>query len=465
MSRIVYSRGILLHLTICVLLSCVLPLDAQDKSEKARRYDLRSKRVVGSLDRIEAVLEAEGMLQIGGHKTTDKGKSSTVKMAARAGFAYAEKTLGDPQAAASFRSAIRHYEKAEASIQVGDETFRPSLRDQRRLIGVELRKSKVVLYSPNGPLTREELDLLDVQGNSLLLERLLPPEGVAVGDSWKHPDDVLAALFGLDAIADSDAQSVLQSVREGSAQLEMVGQVNGSIHGRPTRLQVKAKYRFDMELGRIAWFAMLVKEDREASAIGPGLDVVARLQMKIAPNAASKELDESSLKNVSLDATAELERLSYASPDGAWRALLDRRWVLISEGRELTVFRMVDGGKYIAQCSVSSLVAAEAKAVTLSEFQDEIRQALGKNFRRLVRAGQSMSEGEQLVFRVEAQGEASGVPMDWVYYRIAVSNGRGIVVLFTFESSLADRFQESDRELVRTIRFAELKSARRGAAN
>lgn len=459
------NRLVIPWIVTCCLTCFVPPIKADDKAEKGQLYELSSKRVAGALDRVEAVLEAEGILTIGGETSTKNGKSTKVKMSTRATLVYAEKTLGSPTATAPFRSAVRHYEKALASIQVGDETFQPTLRDQRRLIGVEFRKSKAVLYSPNGPLTREELDLLDVQGNSLLLERLLPTDKVAVGDSWKHPDDLLAALLGLDSIASSDAQSVLQSVQEGAAQMEMMGEVNGSIYGRAARLKVRAKYRLDLKSARITWFTLLVKEDREASPIGPGLEVVARLQMKIAPNAASKELSESSLKNVSLEATADLERLSYASPDGAWRAMLDRRWILISETKELTVFRMVDDGKYLAQCSVSALPQSQPKAVTLGEFQDEIRQALGKSFRRFVRAGQSMNEGELLVLRVEAQGDASGVPMNWVYYRIADQSGRGIVVLFTLETSLADRFQESDRDLVRTLRFAEPKSARRNAAN
>ncbi len=435
--------------------------EARSQSGERQLYELSPNRVDGSVDRVEALMEAEGALKIDG---SEKARSSTVQMAARASLAYFEKPLGNFKTPGRFLSAIRHYEKADASIQVGDQQFRPSLRDQRRLIGVELRELKPVLYSPHGPLTREELDLIDVQGNTLLLERLLPSEQVAVGDSWKHSHDVLAALLGLDAVASSDAQSVLQSVEQGAAKLEMAGQVEGSIHGRPTRLQVRAKYRFDLELGRITWFALLLKEDREVSPIGPGLDVVARLQIKIEPNAAAKQLEEPALKNVFLGATAELEQLSYTSPDRTWRALLDRRWVLISDSKDLTVFRMVDEGKYIAQCNVSTL-AAQPKEVTLSHFQDEIRRALGKDFRRFVRAGQAMTDGEQRVFRVEVQGESSGIPMDWIYYRIVDKSNQGIVVLFALESSLADRFRESDRDLVRTLRFAEPKSAKRHVAD
>lgn len=430
---------------------------SEPKSEE--RHCLRSKRGVAAVDRVEAILEAEGSLKMAESASPDGKQPASVKMTARAALGYLEKMLGESAEATSFRRAIRHYEKAEASIRVGEEAFQPVLRDQRRLIGVAIRSPKVIMYSPKGLLTREELDLVDMLGNSILLDQLLPSGDVAVGDSWKHSDDLLAALCGLDSISSSDTQSVLQSVGEGAAQMEMAGQARGSVNGRSTRLQIKAKYRFDLEAKRITWFALLVKENREPSPIGPGLDVVARLQMKIAPAVSAEQLAAVALKDLPLESTAELEQLNYASPEGGWLATLDRRWVLISEKKELTVLRMVDEGKYVAQCSVSPLTAAKGKPVSLSEFQDEVRQALGKNFRQFVRAGQSMNEAEHQVYRVEAQGDVSGVPMDWVYYRLADKLGRSMVVLFTVESSLADRFREHDRDMVRAIRFVDPKVA------
>jgi hypothetical protein len=380
-------------------------------------------------------------------------------MSAKAALVYAEKALGEPKSAGVLNRSIRNYEKAEASIRVGEEAFEPALRDQRRLIGVEVRGPRISMYCPKGHLTREELDLVDMLGNSLLLDQLLPPRAVAVGDSWKHSDELLAALCGLESVSSSDAQSVFQSESEGAAQLEMAGSVSGTVHGRPTRLQLKAKYRFDLTAERITWFALLVKENREPSPIGPGLDVVARLQMKISPGVKSEQLADDALKGIPLEPSTESQHLSYASPEGGWLATLDRRWILISEKKELTVLRMVDEGKYLAQGSVSALTPGNDKPLSLSDFQDEVRQALGKNFRQFVRAGQSVNDAEYQVYRVEAQGEVSGVPMDWIYYRLTDKLGRSMVVLFTVESSLTDRFRQNDLDLVRAIRFADPKVA------
>ncbi len=444
---------------LCALALVATATSSVDAAPKEDAYTLQSNRAVGTVDRVEVVLEVGGSLKVVEAATPDGKQPTSVKMSAQAALAYAEKTLSAAASGGPSARAIRHYDKAEASIRVGEEAFQPALRDQRRLIGVEVRSPRIILYCPQGLLAREELDLVDLLGNSLLLDRLLPPRAVAVGGSWKHSDDLLAALCGLDSVSSSDAQSVLQSVNDGSAQMEMAGHVSGSVNGRSTRLQVKAKYRFELKAERITWFALLVKENREHGPVGPGLDVVARLQMKIAPAVPSEQLAEDALKDLPLEPTAELEQLSYVSPEGGWRATLDRRWVLISERKELTVLRMVDEGKYLAQCSVSALSAGKDKPLPLSDFQDEVRQALGKNFRQFVRAGQSMNEAEYQVYRVEAQGDVLGVPMQWTYYRLADKLGRAMVVLFTVESNLEESFQENDRDLVRAIRFVDPKVA------
>ena len=428
-------------------------------AEKRVTHSLQCTRSPNMVDRVDALLDVSGTLTVADKAAAEAKKNTPLKMNAEAALAYAEKTLQPAASAGKPARTIRHYDKAEASIRVGEDSFKPSLRQERRLIGVETHGPKVVMFCPRGLLTREELDLVDLLGNSLLLDRLLPADPVAVGDTWKHPEELLAALCGLDAVSSGDAQSVLQSVGDGVAQIEMAGYVAGSVNGLSTRMQLKAKYRFDVKAKRIIWFALLVKEKREPGPIGPGLDVVARLRMRIVPGAESAELADAALKGVPMEPTAPLRQLSYTSPKGGWQAAYDRRWMIVGEKKELTVLRMADEGKYVAQCSVSALSAGGAKSVALADFQEEIRQALGKNFRQFVRASQSTNEAEYQVYRVVAQGEASGVPVEWIYCRLADKLGRSMVVLFTAESNMGERLQENDRDLIRAIRFVDPKVA------
>jgi len=432
---------------------------AANAADDKHTYSLASKRPPGAIDRVETMFEVGGSLDVGEATTGAAKKNPPVKMDAKAALTYAEKELSPASPGDLPTRAVRYYDKADATIRVGEGTFQPALRPQRQLIAVDAGGAKTLLFGVHGPLTREELDLVDLPGNSFLLDRLLPSKAVAVGDTWKHSDKLLAALCGVDSISESDAQSVLQGVADEVAQIEMAGYVSGTVNGRSTRIQLKAKYRFDLKAERITWFALLVKENRESGPIGPGLDVVARLQLKISPQAACEQLDEKALKGLSLEPTAALAQLAYESPEGGWRVEHDRRWTLISEKKDLTVLRMADEGKYVAQCSVSAMTTGGGKPLALAEFQEEVRQALGKNFRQFVRAGQSMNEAEYQVYRVEVQGEVSGVPMQWIYYRLADKHGRSMVVLFTVESNMGGRFHENDRELVRAIRFAEPKVA------
>ena len=100
-----------------------------------------------------------------------------------------------------------------------------------------------------GPLTRNELDLVDVPGNSLLLDRLLPAKPVVVGDRWKHDDALLAMLLGLDAISASEVSSEIKDLDNDNARIELAGSVQGAIGGVSTEFELKGRYKFDRQQG------------------------------------------------------------------------------------------------------------------------------------------------------------------------------------------------------------------------
>jgi hypothetical protein len=314
------------------------------------------------------------------------------------------------------------------------------------------------LYSPAGPLTREELELIDLLGNSLLLDRLLPEKVVTVGESWKHASNLVCALLGLDAVAQSDLQSTLVSVAQGAARLEMGGHVEGAIEGVSTSIDVKAKYRFQLDTGRITWFGILVKEDRSIGHVGTGLEVTARVQMTITPGANAPRLTDAALKDLALKSTPELLQLTYESPAGGWRLLHDPRWFLIRDQKELATLRLIDKGELLAQCNIAPLPnAVPGKTVTLEEFQEDVRKALGKNFKSLIEAGQRPNGLGYQVSHVVAEGVEQDLPIRWRYYLVADKLGRQVVFIFTVESRLLPRFNGADEALLAGVRLLDPK--------
>lgn len=422
---------------------------------RTRAYTLRVARTPAEVDFVEAALEVGGDL-----KVEEDGAVDRMKMSVAANFAYHEKSLQVPDHADSAARSVRYYSKAAGVIKSGEHEYTPGLRDQRRLIGVAIDGPKVTLFSPRGPLAGEELELIDVLANSMLLDRLLPKESVVVGRRWEHSDELIGALLGLDTITANDVQSTLADVADGKARLEMSGHVEGTEDGVATEIELKGKYHFHLNSKRITWFGLMVQEDRSAGPVDAGFDVVARLQMKITPGSQSPHLTHAALAGLSLEPTAELTRLVYESAGGGWRFSHDRRWFVITEEKDQAVLRFVDRGDKLAQCNVAALPnSADAAKLTLEEFQDDVARALGKNFKGFVEAGQRHNEADYRVFRVVAEGEISGVPMQWIYHVVIDEHGRRVVLAFVLEKEMLGRFEGADEKLVGTLRLAEPKIA------
>jgi hypothetical protein len=435
-------------LTTVLTMAAVCP-EALAVAGSKPTYLLQSSRKVGQIDQVETLLEAGGDVT----EVAD-GKVQPEKMSVVCKLKYQERTLETPASKGGCLRSVRYYDTTDAVVKVGQKALKPQLRPERRLIAAKIDAGKATLFSPRGPLSRDELELVEVQGNSLLLERFLPDRPVAVGDTWEHPAELMAVLLGLDHVAETDARSKLAKVTDTSAVMELSGRVEGAIYGVSTDVKLLAKYRFDRRRRRIDWFALLVKERRNSSPVIDGVDVVARVQVKIAPKASSAQLAEAALKGLPLQPSAELEQLSYQSDAGGWRFTHDRRWHVFRDLDDLAVLRMMDRGKLIAQCNVSPLPQlVRGDQITFDRFQSDIRQALDKTFGEFVEASQGGNDANYRVYRVVVRGEVSELPMQWNYYLVADKHGHQVVFAFTVEVDLVEQFGNADRELVGSLRF------------
>jgi hypothetical protein len=445
-------------LTLATLVSALAFARQTDAAEQS----LRSGRVRGETSRVEVLLEVGGDLSM----IDDKNKQShKLKMSVVGSMLYDEKLL-DNESPVTDESTpegvepplglqgVRQYRRCDAVIKIDKGGAKPRLRDDRRLVAVSATDRNVTLFSPVGPLTREELDLIEIPACSLLVERLLPERAVSQGDEWEHSHDLMAGLLNLDAVSESDVTSSLKELNDTAAQIELVGTVKGAINGVSSVIDVKGRYKFDMASKRITWVALLVKEKRAIGHVAPGVDVVARLQMKITPNSESDSLTEKALADLPLQPQPDLLLLEYESERGLYRFLHERDWHVLNESAESVSLRLIDRGELIAQCNVSSLPVLEpGMRMTMLRFQEDVERALGKNFDRWLSAGEATTSNGHDICRALATGTVEQVPIQWNYFLVADAQGRQAVMAFTMESDLVGRFGKSDDRLLSTLEF------------
>ncbi|MFO0901421.1 MAG: hypothetical protein U0939_00395 [Pirellulales bacterium] len=409
------------------------------------KVDFQPERPLGSLRQAVIQLASTGELKLNadGQKVTKR----PVQVAAQMAY---DETLTDK------RAVVRHYTQAQAELLVGKTRFTPQLDDAHHTLALHRDGEQAILYSPLGPLTRDELELAQVPGTAAPAEELLSLEPVGVNQTWAIPDAVLARLLWLDAVSSCDVQATLKSVSDDVALVTLQGPISGAVGGVATEIDLQAKLNYDLRQQLVTWLALQIQENRSIGHAAPGFETKSQIKLAFRPLESSPHLSTEYLATLPLEYQPGSALLQYESSEGRFRALLDRRWRLMVDRHDLTVLRLVDRGDLVAQCNLSRLPAlAPGKQLPLEELQDDIKNSLGKNFRQFVEASQSVTDEGLRILRATVVGESSEISVQWNYYHVSNDKGQRLAIVFTFESSLLDRFADLDRSLVASLQFLD----------
>ena len=352
--------------------------------------------------------------------------------------------------------AARYYDQVDVEITINGQKMAPELRDDRRLLGVSRRNAKLTYHCPLGSLSREEYDLIYLPCDLYALPLILPDEPVSIGSTWQQDDSALAALLGLDTVGESDVVSELKNIERGYAKVELSGNIQGAIAGVASEIAIKARYYFDLRRGKIASLQLVARERRGIGHVNPGVEATSRLKMTIEPRTDSDELSDRQVASMRGSAVWENQRLAYHSASLGIALEHDQNWFVTAEDDQATVLRRMDRGELIAQCNVSVLPSLKkGKAVTLAQFQEDMRKNLDTNFGTFVNARESTTSQGYLVYRVEAAGTASQLPVRLIYYLLTDTEGRRVALVFTMEGDLVKPFGSADRQIVESLAFVE----------
>jgi len=403
--------------------------------------------VAPETDRVEVKLEVSG--KVGNPKT------GTSNLKLEADLVYEEQIIQTGDAISQPVQALRLYENAEAKIWLNDSLIHPVLRDDRRYLGVYFAEGKGELFCPEGPLTRDELDLVDVLGNTAVIDLLLPRTAVREGSEWDVPDQVVSVFLGLETVTSNTVKCRVSEILPGGViRVEMSGSLRGIVLGAVTQAELLARFQFPLSRRKIGWLGMVIRETRGASFVDHPFELTSRLQIVRNPANDPKVVKYRPGVPLTFPPLPEHLRLVHRDEAKGWQLTYDRKWYLVSSSPDMTVFRMVDRQGQVAQCNIAPLASRETK-LTLASLRDTVKEILGENFGRVIDGNELTSPTGHQMFHVHVAGQVSDVPIHWIYYVMTTPDGKNHAVVFTVEEKTLERFGNGDRELVDGFEFLQ----------
>ncbi|MGL6194765.1 MAG: hypothetical protein ACRC2T_08090 [Thermoguttaceae bacterium] len=457
--------------TSTIIVFCLLTVMAHTAEENKtpppaannEQYDLSSKRAVGSTDLVEILLEVAGEIQ---QASVGSDKQLSDKMSVTAGFRYEEQLLASKaDAEKPSLKSVRNYSLACARMSIGDVQRTPNLDKQHNLVVCEIANNATRLFSAQGTLKSEQLLLIEgLPGNTLSIDMLLPNKKVKVGDTWKIPESALLSYLNVDAITQQTLEATLTSVADDLAMVEIVGDVQGVYLGAQTEMTlIQAGYQFDIRSGRINWIGMIIGEKRSIGDVGPGLDVKAKLQVKISPLEKAETLTPEYLADFDLSAKDTNLRLRYENGKAPWKFTHPRSWYIILDELDKTFLRLLDKGELVAQCTMQYFgkLSSLSNAPTLDKFAEDLKNEFGTSFGKMVSKDEALNAAGYTEYRVIIDGNVASedktqnIPLRWVYYLITDKEGNQVVIVFTIHADMLERFGDNEEVILDSFRISE----------
>ncbi|WP_169978165.1 hypothetical protein [Tautonia rosea] len=349
----------------------------------------------------------------------------------------------------------------QASVAIGGpEPIRPqtiALRPEVSSLIVERGNDSnagAVIASPQGALTRAELDLLRIPADPIDVLGLLPEAEakVAPGDSWPVPEAVARSISGYDVLASNTVEATLRSVSEESAEVDLAGSITGAVLGGQGEMTITGSFRFDRRASRLASVTIERDERRKPGPVEAGLEF--RSTIRIERSEAAVEAAEEAAPQVPDRLPDDWLLLSYTAPDGRYALQHDRAWHVFSEEDRQVVLRRVETGTVVVQANLVAGPTVEPGAQPKAErFRDDVRKALGDRFDRMIDAGSVAAPDGEFRYRLAMAGRQGEEPIVWYYYLVSDTKGRQVVAIFTLRASEVERFGRLDQRMIGSLRW------------
>jgi len=448
-----------LRLVVCGLASlCLWPLTA------TAAITLREPEGSDRVTQASLTVTTTGSVFTAGGKE----KSQKLPIEARARFQFRERRLpSGGRDAAALRSA-REFEVAELETTIAGRQSQQSLPESNQKIVASGASTGVWVYCPTGMLSRETMDLLELPGEPLALQALLPTEAVEIGGQWTPNAWAIQMLATVEAVQKSEMNCELVSVKGDTATIQIEGSVLGQRYGANTEVKITGVMSFDLKHQMIDSAKLTYNIKANIGTVSPGID--ARVESVVTRQLTKSQgsLTDALLETLPISPPRGVEMLAFDATPWKVQMLHDRSWHLfqaVLDGTSpVVIFRLMENGSLICQCNVAKLpTAAAGQHASLDQFEADIKTSLGKRFKGLQPREKIPTDNGQTLYRVVAEGQttlagekgAIDVPMQWNYYLSAAPSGQQLSFVFAIEPQLVEQLQDRDVEMVKSVRFTK----------
>lgn len=342
-------------------------LDAQDALTLVEEFK------PGHATRVDVSVRLSGKITV----PLEKGKPpQLVPVSGASRVVYEERVLA-PDDPGTLKT-IRGYREVAFTRTLGDIKQDAGIRPSVRRMVVIKTENRRAPFSPDGPLTWGEIDVVRTDVfNPSVVPGLLPPGPVRNGQTWQASAAAVAELTDMAKVDAGELTVELLGVTEFEARrlakLKITGTIRGVNEDGPNRQKLDGTAYFDRDAGLLSYLSLRGTHellDGNGQTVGQieGQFTMTRSRLAELP----PDLSDASLRGLDLKPTTENTLLLYADSQLGVRFLYPRGWrVGAVQGRQVTLDHAGGAGALIT-------VEPPTKVPSVEDYLKEVTAFLQK---------------------------------------------------------------------------------------
>jgi hypothetical protein len=387
-------------------------------------------------------VELSGSLTLPAEK--NQSVAQTLKITGNSAIEYDERIL-QPGRNGDGQKTARIYRQIDFQRKIGDRSQESTIRNQVRRLVVLRLKNKEVPFSPDGPLTWAEIDLVRTDVFTPALAGMLPDHAVQPGDRWSAEKSAIQELTDMERIDAGEVECRFEQLATLSnrryARVTFSGSVRGLNEDGPNKQQLDGYFFFDLESNHLSYVSLrgvnsMVDKDGKILGSIEGIFVLTRQAHQQAP-----DLGDEALRNVSLEPNEDNTLLLYENPEVGIRLVHPRRWHAAGvRGSQVALDEANGSGLLLTVEPLSRLPSAPQ---FLTESRNYLREQKARihHFDSPRRLQAAPNEIDQFALQAEVMGQR--VLMD--YFVIRQKSGGALLTARLLPNDLANLQKEVER--------------------